>query len=245
MTIKTVIAVGKSRKGKNQVKNDDRFLVIDLDKNNHLLAVSDGMGGHPGGDVAAKDIMACLRSIDIDIVDKSTRLTDAINQADIKIRNRVKNEPKFEGMGATATAAIIGTKWLYWAHVGDSRIYLMRNGVIRQITKDHTFLQDLIDAGDISAKAAVVHPMRHVLDQCVGCIDSGVENGKFKIYSGDIILVCTDGLHCAVAEDKIAEILLSTEHASHCIDSLIEASLQGGSLDDITVAVAFLHNKRQ
>ncbi len=238
MTIKGIAATGKSHRGSNRRKNDDRFLVMDLDENNLLLAVSDGMGGHPGGDIAAEDIISCLKSINIHVHNKSTLLTAALSQADSIIRERVEKKPGFEGMGATATAAIIGHRMVHWAHIGDSRLYLLRDKILRQITRDHTFLQDLIDAGDISAEDAVNHPMCHVLDQCVGCIDSGVDSGKFEIHRNDILLACTDGLTRAVGDDKIAEILSSAELVSDCTDNLIEASLQAGNLDDVTIAVA-------
>lgn len=240
MTTETIIADGKSRKGKNRKKNDDCFLVTKLGGNNFLLAVSDGLGGHPGGDIAAKDIMACLASIDIKGIDKSVLLADAIQRAERKIRSRVEKRPELEGMGATATAVIIHTRKIYWAHIGDSRIYLLRNGILRQITRDHTFLQDLIDAGDVSIKAAMNHPMRHVLDQCVGCMDAGIDTGKFKIRENDVLLVCTDGLFRAISDEKIADILLTKKQLHDHVDCLVEASLQAGSLDDITVVVALV-----
>ena len=224
--------------GKERVKNDDRFIVVDLDDNNLLLAVSDGLGGNPDGDIAAEDIMSCLGAIALDSIGDATPLSDAIKQADIVINNRVGNDPELEGMGATVTAAIIGQKRVYWAHVGDSRMYLVRNGVLRQITRDHTFLQDLIDWGDVSAEDLVQHPMRHVLDQCVGCMDSGIDTGEFERLAGDILIVCTDGLHSVVTEDQMAGIVLSTEQVSRCNANLLDASLQGGSLDDITVVLA-------
>jgi len=224
--------------GKDRAKNDDRFIVLDLDENNLLLAVSDGLGGNPDGDIAAEDIITCLGTIESDSIDDSTPLSDAIHQADMLIRNKVEKDPELEGMGATVTAAIIGEKRVYWAHVGDSRMYLVRNGVLRQITRDHTFLQDLIDWGDVSAEAALKHPMSHVLDQCVGCMDNGIDSGDFEIVAGDILILCTDGLHGVVTEDQIVGIVLSPGQVSRCNASLLDASLQSGSLDDITVVVA-------
>jgi len=241
MTIGTVVADGKSLKGRNRKKNDDRFLVTDLGGNSLLLAVSDGMGGHPGGDTAAEEIIACLAAIDISVTDKSVLLTEAIKCAEIKIKNRVRKLSEFEGMGATATAVIISTGTVYWAHVGDSRLYLMRNGVLRQITRDHTFLRDLIDAGDVSVKAATSHPMRHVLDQCVGCMDAGIDSGRFEILENDVLLACSDGLSRAVSDEEIADLLLTKRQVPEYVDSLVEASLQAGNLDDITVVVALMN----
>ncbi|MBW1637039.1 MAG: serine/threonine-protein phosphatase [Deltaproteobacteria bacterium] len=245
MTLGKIIADGKSCRGKKRNKNDDRLLLTKLDENNLIIAVSDGMGGHPGGDIAAKDIIDCLASINIGSADRADLLRAAIKHAEVNIRKIVKKSPDLEGMGATATTAIIGGGMVYWAHIGDSRIYLMRTGILRQITRDHTFLQDLIDAGDISHEAAINHPMRHVLDQCVGCMDAGIDVGQFEFRENDILLACTDGLTRSVADDEIAAILLAGTAVPDTINSLIETSLQAGNLDDITVAMAFWKTRQE
>ena len=237
---KKAVAAGISRIGKDRAKNDDRFLVTDLGESTLLFAVSDGLGGNPDGDIAAEDIMRCLGALETGSIVTPVPLSDAINQADMIIRNKVENNSKLEGMGATVTAAIIGQERVCWAHVGDSRMYLVRNGILRQITRDHTFLQDLIDWGDVSVEAALTHPMRHVLDQCVGGMDSGIDSGEFEILADDILILCTDGLHSVVTEEEMVEIVLSTEQLSHCTAKLLDASLQGGSLDDITIVVAHI-----
>lgn len=240
MIINGVIASGESQIGHKQAKNEDRFLIKVLDEEHLLLAVSDGMGGHPAGDIAAEDIVNCLNQIDIGMMDKSKSLSLAINRADKIIRNRVKKDPLLEGMGATATAAIISDTKMWWAHIGDSRIYLMRVGIIQRMTRDHSFLQDLIDSGDVPIAEAAVHPMAHVLDQCVGCIDTGIDSGIFSLSPGDKILLCTDGLYRAISDIKIAKILSSTNSVSGCVEQLIDSSIQSKALDDTTAIVAHL-----
>lgn len=240
MKINKLVVFGESQRGSSQNKNDDRFLTKALDGENYLLAVSDGMGGHPAGDVAAEDIMSCLDSIDSKVVDKSVELASAVNQADAKIRNRVKKVPIIEGMGATLTAAIISSERAWWVHIGDSRMYLMRDGILQQVTRDHTFLQDLIDSGDISLGEAMSHPMAHVLDQCVGCINAGVDYGSFAVSPGDILLLCTDGLHRMVPDSKIADILSSEKRISNCVERLFKTSIQAGSFDDTTIVIAYI-----
>lgn len=232
------LASGISRTGKGRPKNDDRFITVDLDEKNLLLAVCDGLGGHPDGDMAAEDIISCLKKMKFNGIDNAAPLSDAIHQADLIIRKKIEDTPDLEGMGSTVTAAVVGPKRIYWAHIGDSRMYLMRNSILRQITRDHTFLQDLITWGDVPVEAASKHPMSHVLDQCVGCMDSGIDSGDFERVAGDILILCTDGLHGVVSEVRMAEIILSTKQLSHCNAGLLEAAVQGGSLDDVTIVLA-------
>jgi protein phosphatase len=116
----------------------------------------------------------------------------------------------------------------------------LRNGILGQITRDHSFLQDLIDGGEISTDEAANHPLRHVLDQCVGCIDSGVETGQFKTLSGDIFLACTDGLCKEVSDRKIANILTSTDNIFQSADHLIQIASQPENNDDITVSLVLI-----
>ena len=233
-----LVVHGRSVKGHNHVKNDDRFTVAALDEENFLIGVSDGLGGHPGGDVAAEIVVDCLISIKINIDDRSILLKRAITQADKTIRSQIPKNPDLTGMGATATALIINNGWGSWAHIGDSRLYLLRNNDIRKITRDHSYIQGFIDSGDLSAKEAENHPMCNVLDQCVGCVVSGVETGRFKIHLGDILIICTDGLYRSVEETKIIELIIKSQNISQCVDQLIDASLQDAFCDDVTVTLA-------
>jgi serine/threonine protein phosphatase PrpC len=238
MKKKRVVVSGVTRRGVAHEKNDDRYITKVLDDGINLLAVSDGMGGHPAGDVAAEDIISCLNSININSDDKSLMLMAGVNRADAIIRNRVNKVPMLEGMGATVTTVIINNELAWWVHIGDSRMYLMRNGLLQQMTRDHSFLQDLIDSGDISAEDAAKHQMAHVLDQCVGCMDAGVDSGKFAIYPGDTILLCTDGLYRMVPDARIAHILLSEKSIPECVDCLLQAAMKAGIPDDTTIIVA-------
>jgi serine/threonine protein phosphatase PrpC len=236
--IRGVISSGGSHKRVKNSKNDDRHLIKVLDSGKLLLAVSDGMGGHPAGDVAAEDIIACLNLIKSDSENGILSLVTAINQADVSIRNRVRKAMIFEGMGATATSIILNRGKVWWAHIGDSRLYLLSGGVLQQVTKDHSFLQDLIDSGDISEQEAAAHPMAHVLDQCVGSIDGGVDCGTFRVSPGDFIILCTDGLYRVVPDSHIASVAVSTDSVSDCVAELISLAVKQGPPDDTTIVVA-------
>lgn len=236
--VRGVISSGCSHKGVKHTKNEDRHLIKVLDSENLLLAVSDGMGGHPAGDIAAEDIIASLDLIAGETKNGILSLVSAINQADIVIRNRVRKEMIFEGMGATATTVILNRRKVWWGHIGDSRLYLLSGGVLHQVTRDHSFLQDLIDSGDISEEEAASHPMAHVLDQCVGSMDAGVDCGTFAVSPGDSIILCTDGFYRAAPDSRIASVTISNRSAAGCVAELLALAIKQGPPDDATIVVA-------
>ena len=237
---RAMTALGDSRKGSRKQENEDRFLIKAINSTSLLLAVSDGMGGSPAGGEAADDVIRTLASLKNEDEDNSLLLRNAINQADAVIRRRVERHPELEGMGATATAVIIKSRMAWWAHIGDSRIYLMREDALQQITRDHSFLQDLIDGGDVSQTEAAVHPMAHMLDQCVGCMDAGVDSGALPLCPGDILLVCTDGLYRSLTIAEMKEIVSTAVDAEECVEQLINKTSPEVSSDDATVIVAFV-----
>jgi protein phosphatase len=234
-------AAGQSFKGASHKKNDDRFIVKALDEEHLLLAVTDGMGGHPAGDIAAEDVVESLDLIAAYRDDKIQTILSAIDRADATIRDRVSRALSLEGMGATVTAVILSRRKIWWAHVGDSRLYLMRSHFMRQITKDHSFIQDFIDSGELSLEDARFHPMAHVLEQCVGCLDSGADCGSFDIISGDFILLSTDGLYRVVPDRQISRILSSSRDVSSSVDDLLALAAANGASDDTTVVVAHIY----
>lgn len=239
---RAMTAFGDSRKGSQRRKNEDRFLVKAINSTSLLLAVSDGMGGCPAGDEAADEVIHSLESLKNE-EDNSLLLKNAITQADSFIRRKVERHPELEGMGATATAAIITSRMAWWAHIGDSRMYLMRKGVLRQITRDHSFLQDLIDAGDVSQTEAAAHPMANVLDQCVGYMDSGVDSGTIALSPGDILLLCTDGIYRSLSIAEIKDIVSIAVDAEECVKQLLNKPSPEISSDDATVIVAFVQER--
>jgi len=238
--VDSIIAFGQSWMGLDNFKNDDRYLIKTLDSETLLLAVSDGMGGHPGGDIAAEYVIKSLSLITSESNNGITQIVSAIDRADVAIRNRVSKAMIYEGMGATVTAAIINQNKIWWAHVGDSRMYLLRGGVLRRITKDHSFLQDFIDSGEISEEDAASHPMAHVLDQAVGCLDGGVECGTLTALSGDLIILCTDGFYRVLPDSQILSILSSASNEPDSVEKLFYSARKKKSPDDTTMVVAHM-----
>lgn len=229
---------GGSCKGAGRKQNNDRYVIELIDKENILLAVCDGMGGHPAGDIAAEDIVECLQDHEEGIAHPSAFLGQAVANAESVIMERVEKKPDLTGMGATVTAVIIHKEMICWIHIGDSRLYLLRNGALRQITRDHSFLQDFIDEGKLTPQEAAVNPMAHVLDQCVGCADAGPDSGSFALVAGDVILLCTDGVYRSLGEEAIKRTLSPAQEATDQVDSLLDKTLQAGTRDDATVVVA-------
>ncbi|WP_161949868.1 PP2C family protein-serine/threonine phosphatase [Desulfofustis glycolicus] len=235
----TIDAAGGSRKGVGRRRNEDRFLVQTIGDST-LLAVSDGMGGHPAGDIAAEDILKSLSAREEDISDPLSFLIAAVASAEASILKRVERNTELTGMGATITAALIRASEVFWVHVGDSRLYLFRDGKMQQITKDQSFLQDFIDDGTLTPQQAAEHPMAHVLDQCVGCAEAVPESGAFSIVTGDLLLLCTDGVYRYVGETEIGNLLNTSGDASDQVDRLLKLAVRAGTRDDATAVVAVL-----
>lgn len=233
-------AAGGSWKGVARKRNEDRFVVTTM-ADYTLLAVSDGMGGHPAGDIAAEDILKSLTNWEKDRSDPLSFLIEAVARAESAILKRVEKDTDLTGMGATVTAALIRAWKIFWVHVGDTRLYLLRDGKLKQITKDHSFLQDFIDDGTYTSQQAAEHPMAHMLDQCVGCADTVPDCGSFPLAAGDILLLCTDGVYRPLGEAGIRSSLLSPlREATDQIGSLLEAAVRAGARDDATAVVAVI-----
>ncbi len=128
-------------------------------------------------------------------------------KAEKQIHKKVKNNSGLEGMGTTATIAVSYKNKVFWTHVGDSRMYLFHDKKIKQITTDHTFIQDLIDDSTLTLDQAKKHPLRNMLDQCVGCDEMDPDSGMLKIKKNDRLLLCSDGLTKHLSDLQIESIL--------------------------------------
>ncbi|HEV7828473.1 MAG TPA: PP2C family serine/threonine-protein phosphatase [Pseudonocardiaceae bacterium] len=204
-----------------------------------LLALADGMGGHAAGEVASKAVIAAFAPLDDDepgndLLDQLHEATMAGNAA---ISDLVREDPEREGMGTTLTAVLFGGNKIGLAHVGDSRAYLLRDGVFSQITRDDTFVQSLIDEGRISAHEASHHPQRSLLLKALTGQDVEPSLTVREARAGDRYLLCSDGLSDVVSAENLAEGLTMADPQA-CADRLIELALRGGGPDNITCVVA-------
>ena len=208
----------------------------------HLLVVADGMGGHAGGDLASATVITELVEIDHDSLtaaEASSQLGRAITRANDEIARTFADNAELEGMGTTVTAIMRARNKLILAHIGDSRAYLLREGRLSQITKDHSFVQTLIDEGRITEEEASTHPQRSVVTRVLTGADGDEPDlGAREARKGDRYLLCSDGLSGFVALDTIEEILTGGTPPGQAADDLVSLALRAGAPDNVTVIVA-------
>ncbi|TDE12663.1 PP2C family protein-serine/threonine phosphatase [Jiangella asiatica] len=207
----------------------------------YLLAVADGMGGHAAGEVASQAAIdeLVLAERDPRDTDPLEALTAAIDSANARIRQLIVDDSSREGMGTTVTAVMWTGTALGLVHIGDSRAYLLRDGSIRQLTHDHTFVQSLVDEGRITLEEAGVHPARSLILKALqgqGEVDPDME--LLEVSPGDRLLVCSDGLTGVVSDSTLAETLGSVAQLDEAADELIRLALAGGAPDNVTLVLA-------
>lgn len=221
--------------GPKRKRNEDRSLVSVLEGGALLAAVADGMGGSAGGEVAAQIAMETLGALRLSDEPIEVALAAAMKKAGRAIIKRAAKNPSLEGMGTTATAVVVLGSSAHWAHVGDSRLYHLRGGKLRQVSVDHSFLQTFLDDGSMTQEEAAKHPFRHVLDQCVGCSTCVPDSGVLDVLPGDMVLLSTDGLHKVLSDKAVTTILRAEESVQAVVVKLIAAALKGGGTDNVTV----------
>lgn len=219
--------------------NEDRHYVQRLSADAMLLAVVDGMGGGPAGTAAAETMREALTEYPVAAPNPEQALYDLVVNTSEAILGMVRQNPALEGMGTTVTATLIVNGKAYWVHVGDTRFYVFRGGRLIQVTTDQNMVQLLIEEGRLTKDEARTHPYAQLLDQCVGCPDCDPATGSLPIESGDLLLYTTDGLHDALPEKEIVE-MLAAPHASlkEIAASLLQAGLDTGGQDNMTLVIA-------
>jgi serine/threonine protein phosphatase PrpC len=207
-----------------------------------LFIVADGMGGHAGGDVASA--IALTRLMDADRVyasasDAEFALKQALAAANSLLAETVFDHPELTGMGTTVSAIMRADGKIALAHIGDSRVYLLRDGKLTQITADHTFVQRLVDSGRITQEEAAIHPRRSVLMRVLGDVDAApeIDTAIFETEPGDRWMLCSDGLSSYVSDDKIETALKNLSDVVAAADRLVKESLDQGAPDNVTVVI--------
>ncbi|MGY0485547.1 Stp1/IreP family PP2C-type Ser/Thr phosphatase [Streptomyces sp. WG-D5] len=206
-----------------------------------LLAIADGMGGQAAGEVASSEVISTIVALDDDVPgsDILTSLGTAVQRANDQLRLMVEEDPQLEGMGTTLTALLWTGQRLGLVHVGDSRAYLLRDGVLTQITQDHTWVQRLVDEGRITEEEATTHPQRSLLMRALGSGDHVEPDLSIReVRAGDRYLICSDGLSGVVSHQTMEETLASYQGPQETVQDLIQLALRGGGPDNITVIVA-------
>jgi len=207
----------------------------------HLLAMADGMGGHAGGDIASSTVVAALVDLDGESFGGSeagSALLERIASANAELGDRATAEPSLAGMGTTLIAILRFRDKLVLAHIGDSRAFLVRDGEITQLTKDHSFVQTLVDEGRITPEEAVHHPQRSLVTRVLtGQPTDEPDIVVRQARVGDRYVIASDGLTDFVAADTIAEVLTGTADPAETCERLVALSLRAGAPDNVTVVV--------
>jgi serine/threonine protein phosphatase PrpC len=220
--------------GRVRERNEDTYLVEPP-----LYAIADGMGGARGGAVASG---IAIDELETGAEKDKASLADLVRAANRAVFERSMTDRAVAGMGTTLTAARIDEDGAHLAHVGDSRAYLLRGGAFRQLTDDHTLVNRMVKAGEITREEAEVHPHRNVLTRSVGTEpDVEVDEDDVPLIDGDRLLLCSDGLTDMVTRDQIQAILETTSTAQEAADRLIKAANRAGGIDNTTVVVIAIH----
>ena len=229
--------VGMIRSG-----NEDNF-AADTNATRGIFIVADGMGGHAAGEVASEMAVQIVMRETKDLVDLSDGtatkvLGEALKMANRAIHDRTITEVDKQGMGTTASVLLIANSRYLIGQVGDSRVYLLRDGILKQLTKDHSYVQEQVDLGNLTPEQARYHPYSNVITRCVGAspdVEPDLYSGEAR--DGDIFLVASDGLTGMVDDRRLSQLLMSRAEPKRKVESLISEANGRGGLDNITAIV--------
>lgn len=217
--------------------NEDSLCISPEDS---FFAVADGMGGHRAGEVASKMALQLLkRELDkrLNSGERADQaLADSIKEANRLIFEMSAKNPEWQGMGTTVTACLKQDGEILIGQVGDSRAYLLRGSRISQLTEDHSLVQELIKSGSITEKEAFFHPQRNVLTRAIGTgLILDVDLYRFNVFSGDLLLLCTDGLTRYIRQEELLLSVSSAPDLDSAVRDLLKKATQSGGADNITI----------
>lgn len=238
-------SAGKSVTGLIRKNNEDAIYSGKDDGLKGLYIVADGMGGHNAGEVASRRAIDVFRGYvraraEIFFDDSETLdiMTEALQEANRKVYEWSVNKEVCSGMGTTLDAVVLRQNRLFVTHVGDGRVYLLRDGVMRRLTEDHSYVEELIKSGRITEEEALRHPKRNIITRAVGTnpevmCDCVVEEMKY----GDVVLLCTDGLTNMVMENDIKAVLEDKTNLVEKTEKLVEMANNNGGIDNISLII--------
>lgn len=230
--------------GRIRLINEDRAAVRH-DLNGFTLAiVADGMGGHQAGEIASQMAIELIQSrlqtvhARMTVEQCKDAVRDAILSANDKVFEFASDQARYQGMGTTVVVALAARHGLVIGHIGDSRAYLMADGSIRQLTEDHSLVNELIKSGQITPDEANVHPLRNVVTRALGTEKQVDVDVDYVTWSrGSILLLCSDGLSGLVEEETLVEVLNERKDLEWKVDRLVEHALEAGGGDNITAVL--------
>lgn len=238
---------GLSDVGCQRENNEDSYLYwepvgdAEFRRKGRLAVIADGMGGHEGGQEASRMAVETVRAVYDQIVgeDPQAALVESFVAAHSRIQQYGEQHPALHGMGTTCTALVVRGYDLYFAHVGDSRLYLIRDAGVLRLTRDHSYVGRLVESGIVRPEDAEKHPQRHILTAALGAgRDVAVDGPEHAVVlqPGDDLLLCTDGLWSVVTEEELESAVTTNPPAEACV-ALVKLARERGGPDNITLQV--------
>ena len=229
--------------GKLRDRNEDLYY---FDTQLQLFAIADGMSGHERGDLASRIALEVIQEwaetqaspqSDLGPMKRLGVLSELAEEANQRIYTSAERQSKGRGMGTTLIAGFVTFSYLAYVHVGDSRLYVLRDETLTQITTDDSFVQKMVEKGEITPEEGRVHEKRNIITQAIGLKpEVSVNADAYPLVPGDIVLACTDGLHDLIINDEeIADIILSASGIEEASENLINQALDYGGTDNVTV----------
>ncbi len=240
-----MIVSGKTDRGKVRKTNQDDFAIGNLPGGAAYAVVCDGMGGANGGNVASSTAAAIISecivkgySQNLDIEDIKNLLAESIKKANTAVFEMSRKDVSLYGMGTTVVACLAGNEKFAVAHAGDSRAYLVGGGM-KQLTRDHSIVQEMLENGKITAEEALVHPQKNIITRALGVEESlNIDFNVYDFANGAAVLICTDGLTNLV-DDKMIETVVNETEPEECCERLVNMANENGGSDNITVVVIY------
>lgn len=227
---------------KRQLNEDNCNVLVGYPGIPTCFVIADGMGGHKCGEVASKmavdSVCNLLLKADWQQENISQMLSDIITRVNDEIYNFSILDEATQGMGTTLIITVLKNRKLYIGHVGDSRVYIIKEDSIEKITWDHSFIEELVKNGSITKDEAINHPKKNLITRAVGCEpELQVDTYELEVKEEHVVLLCTDGLTNMLSEDEIFEIINKNEEPQNACDTLVQNANNNGGEDNITVIV--------
>ena len=233
----------KTDTGKLRDRNEDLYY---FNTELQLFALADGMSGHERGDLASQLALGCIQQwahaqasspSDLGPMKRLDVLRELAEEANQRIHTAAQTGGEVRGMGTTLIAGFVTFSYLVYVHVGDSRLYILRNGELTQITTDDSIVQKMVEQGKITREESRVHEKRNIITQAIGLMPTVPVNADaYPLVRGDLIVACTDGLHDLIVDDQeIADIIISAATLEEACDNLVNTALEYGGTDNVTV----------
>jgi serine/threonine protein phosphatase PrpC len=243
-----VLFSGRTHKGLVRDINQDNYRILELMNENRsdmVIILADGMGGHNAGEVASKLAVECAcdkaKTIDIFKGDCTSNIIKIMDAANNLVFSKSQEDLAHVGMGTTMIITAISNNEMCIGHIGDSRVYLLRDGELEKITTDHSLVEELVMSGAITRSEAENHPRKNVITKVLGCEpEISIDTYKRIIAKGDRVLLCTDGLTNMVKESEITQVLTEADNPDTAVNVLIDRANEYGGEDNVTaIAVYF------